>query len=183
MSFNSSMQSTSAPFPPRTDTVGIWARIGWSGFRLAYIACAGIGLFTAGLGFYLIAPLISHCFFNDWRFWRYLRFFPRIIAHVYRIFYLMLKDRYAFIFSVPLDSPPQSRPDPSKVEITHDWPHGESSCGTCYNCCLSCPFVDRTNHRCLSYNSPFWKYFNCGRFPISPKQIEYYRCTKWRFLN
>jgi len=183
VSFNTSAPSTSAPFPQEADQAGFWIRLGWCCFRLAYIACAGLGLFTAGLGFYLIAPLVSYCFFNDFRFWRYLRYFPRIVGHVYRIFYLMLKDRYAFIFSVPLDSPPMSRPDSGKVVVDQHWSHGHDSCGTCYNCCLSCPFVDRARHRCLSYDSPFWKYFNCGRFPISRKQIDYYRCTKWQFLD
>ena len=87
---------------------------------------------------------------------------------------------YGFMFSAPLFSPPATGPDISLVRLKIGWPHG-SSCGDCTNCCdtIGCPLVTPRGDGCLGYDSPYWRYFNCGRFPISREQLDYYDCPKW----
>jgi len=31
----------------------------------------------------------------------------------------------------------------------------------------------------MSYDSFYWRYFNCGRYPAAQNQIDYYECPKW----
>jgi hypothetical protein len=31
----------------------------------------------------------------------------------------------------------------------------------------------------MSYNSFYWRYFNCGRYPTSQQEIDLYECPKW----
>ena len=85
-----------------------------------------------------------------------------------------------FLFSVPLTEPPSSGPDLNLVRLKETWPHGRS-CGACSQCCdlIGCPLKDQERGRCLGYDSIYWRYFNCGRFPDSKKQLDYYGCPKW----
>jgi hypothetical protein len=36
---------------------------------------------------------------------------------------------------------------------------------------------------CRGYDSFFWRYFNCGRYPTEQREIEYYLCNKWQFKD
>jgi hypothetical protein len=88
----------------------------------------------------------------------------------------------AFMFSVPLTSPPRTVPDQSIALLRPDWHHGDS-CGNCSNCCKpggkACPLLDIEQQRCRGYNSFYWRYFNCGRYPSLEEEIHYYDCRKW----
>jgi hypothetical protein len=86
------------------------------------------------------------------------------------------------MFSVPLASPPSSAPDQSVAAVRTDWHHG-NSCGDCSNCCKPggtvCPLLGNEQQGCLGYNSFYWRYFNCGRYPSSEEELDYYDCRKW----
>lgn len=153
----------------------------WALARIAFLAYIGFSLITL-VGGFLTAPLMTWYFFGDWRFWRHWSPGLGLMPHAGRILRLMLSDRRAFLFAVPLTSPPRSAPDPAATALRHGWPHGES-CGDCSNCCrpggFVCPLHDERDHLCLGYDSFYWRYFNCGRFPSVAEEIDYYGCRKW----
>ncbi|MEJ2692947.1 MAG: hypothetical protein P8166_07780 [Candidatus Thiodiazotropha sp.] len=86
------------------------------------------------------------------------------------------------MFSVPLTSPPRTIPDLAATTLQPLWPHG-ASCGDCSDCCRpggsACPLLDEAKGLCRGYDSFYWRYFNCGRFPSDSSEIEYYGCRKW----
>jgi hypothetical protein len=134
------------------------------------------------IGGFLTAPLMTWYFFDDWRFWRHWRAGLGLLPHGLRLTAMMLDHGRAFMFSVPLASPPRSAPDPSIALYRTDWQHGDS-CGDCFNCCTVgghvCPLLDRKQLACRGYNSFYWRYFNCGRYPSIEEEIHYYDCRKW----
>lgn len=152
-------------------------RLQWLGFRILFLAAAAIGA-TTGVGAYLLSPFYSYCLFGNLRFWRYVRLWPRLIGRIYYFCYLSLKGEV--IFSIPYSSPPQVGPDLGRVALNPEWKQG-STCGDCSQCCrkLKCPLLDKGTGRCISYNSLFWRYFNCGRFPSTQREIDVYACPKW----
>jgi hypothetical protein len=121
-------------------------------------------------------------FYGDWRFWRFLSSAPRLFIHALRLLRLMHSDNRGFMFTTPLSSSPRSSPDPSSTSLLRLWPHGRS-CGDCSNCCRpgghACPLLDEESGLCRGYDSFYWRYFNCGRFPSTPAEIDYYDCRKW----
>jgi hypothetical protein len=128
-----------------------------------------------------LAPLITWWVFGDWRFWRHLKPGLGLFAHGYRVLGLMLRGEGAFMFSVPLTSPPFNVPVPGLVKLNPAWPHGHS-CGPCRRCCQQskcCPALDNQSGHCRGYNAFYWRYFNCGRFPSNQQEIDYYSCPKW----
>jgi len=154
----------------------------WALARLAFISYLGFSLVTL-VGGFLTAPLMTWYLFGDWRFWRHGSAALGLLPHAGRLMRLMLKDRRVFMFSVPLTSPPRSHPDPAGPSLHPGWPHGRS-CGDCSNCCRpgghACPLLDESNGLCRGYDSFYWRYFNCGRFPSVAPEIDYYDCHKWR---
>jgi hypothetical protein len=154
----------------------------WAGARIGFYAYIGFSMATV-VGGFVTAPLMTWFFFNDWRFWRYWRRARRLFPHAWHIVWQMLKREGRFMFSVPLTSPPQQEPDHRLVELSPAWQHG-SSCGSCQRCCevlsLRCPVLDETTGFCTGYNSFYWRYFNCGRYPTRTTEINYYGCGKWR---
>jgi hypothetical protein len=84
------------------------------------------------------------------------------------------------MLDVPLTAPPFSCVDPERVELRETWEFG-TACGPCTRCCtkISCPILDTDSGLCGGYNSFFWRYFNCGRFPTEQREIDYYLCGKW----
>ena len=40
--------------------------------------------------------------------------------------------------------------------------------------------LDDERDRCHGYDSFYWRYFNCGRFPSTAEETHYYNCAKWR---
>ena len=134
------------------------------------------------IGGFLTAPLMTWYFFDDWRFWRYWRAGLGLLPHGLRLTAMMLGHNRAFMFSVPLTSPPRSAPDSSIALYRADWQHGDS-CGDCFNCCIVggnvCPLLAKDQQVCSGYNSFYWRYFNCGRYPSFEEEVHYYDCRKW----
>ena len=109
-------------------------------------------------------------FFYGWRF----------------VFVLLGKENHGFMFSVPLASRPESAPNQKEVLLSLNWQNNSrSGCGGCFRCCTVknavCPVLDKATNKCLGYNSFFWRYFNCGRYPSTQRELEYYGCPKWSF--
>lgn len=159
------------------------APLRWGAARTAFIATIGLCLGTviAGLP---AAPLITWWMFNDWRFWRHWRRGLRLYGYGYRLLGLMFRGHGGFLLSVPLFSPPRSRPSPELAILREEWEHG-TSCGPCTRCCRhgrsgACPLLDLDDGVCRGYDSFYWRYFNCGRFPSRQWDIDYYGCPKWR---
>jgi len=153
---------------------------GWALARLGFYTYLGFALFT-GIGGVLTAPVVTYYFFGDWRFWRHWSPAWRLFPQGWRLFFLILKgENNGFMLSVPLTSPPTSAPDRSIVRLRRDWAAG-SSCGACVKCCekVGCPVLDSATGLCRGYDSFFWRYFNCGRFPTMQSEIDYYGCPKW----
>jgi hypothetical protein len=154
----------------------------WASARLGFYAYIGFSMLTV-VGGFVTAPLMTWLFFNDWRCWRYWGRAWRLFPHSWHIAWQMLKREGQFMFSVPLSSPPHSGPDHSRVELAPSWQHG-TSCGNCQRCCevlsLRCPVLDESTGFCTGYNSFYWRYFNCGRYPSRSVEISYYGCDKWR---
>ncbi len=94
--------------------------------------------------------------------------------------FYMLLGRSGFMLNVPLASAPSTTPDHDMVRLAPTWEHG-SSCGPCSRCCetIACPVLDEETGLCRGYDSFFWRYFNCGRFPSAQREIDYYVCPKW----
>ncbi len=156
-------------------------RFRWALARLSFIVYILFSVLSL-VGGFLTAPLMTWYFFGDWRFWRNWRAGVRLFPHALRLTAMMLGHSRAFMFSVPLTSPPRSAPDRSSTFPRPDWPHG-SSCGDCSNCCKpgghACPLLDSEQQRCRGYDSFYWRYFNCGRYPSFEEEIRYYDCRKW----
>lgn len=159
----------------------IFNQVRWALARLVFIAYLFLSVGTL-VGGFLTAPLMTWYFFGDWRFWRHWSAGLGLFPHALRLLQLMFTDTRAFMFSVKLTSPPHSSPDPSAASVNPRWPHGKS-CGDCSNCCRPggyvCPLLDETAGLCRGYDSFFWRYFNCGRFPSVEQEIRYYDCRKW----
>ncbi len=153
----------------------------WALIRLAMQAHVIFCLLTV-LGGALTYPLVTYLMFRDWRFWRYIKYAVPLYFFLVRCAWLLLTQggHYGFLFSVPLTAPPVTLPDRRVVRLQESWRHG-SSCGDCIRCCakIDCPVVDPEKHICTGFDSPYWRYFNCGRFPITQRQLDYYACPKW----
>jgi hypothetical protein len=156
-------------------------KVTWAVARLAFIAYVVFSVASV-VGGYLTAPLMTWYFFGDWRFWRHWREGMGLWPHALRLTGMMFGHSRAFMFSVPLTSPPRSAPDPSRSVPRADWPHG-LSCGSCSNCCKpgghACPLLDEDQGGCRGYNSFYWRYFNCGRYPSFAEETRFYDCRKW----
>jgi len=157
----------------------------WALARLAFIIYVVFAVVTL-VGGFLTAPLMTWYFFDDWRFWRHWRAGLGLLPHGVRLTAMMLGHGRAFMFSVPLASPPRSVPDMSVARSRPDWHHGDS-CGDCSNCCRpggnACPLLDSRQQGCRGYNSFYWRYFNCGRYPSFEEEISYYGCRKWALVK
>lgn len=162
----------------------------WLAMRLLIVALTVLSVLTFSASAYVLAPLHSWLLFNDWRFWRHWRLFPRLTAQARRLAFKMVAEpdyRGMTAFLSPRDwlAPPMMRPDRALVAVRGDWAHGAASCGACGRCCteIRCPAFDPVTRLCGSYGSPFWRYFPCGRYPATQAQIEYYGCPKWAALD
>ena len=167
------------PVPPST----VWQRTRWAAARLVFITYIVLSVGTL-VGGFVTAPLMTWYFLGDWRFWRHLRPGMGLLPHALRLLRVMFEQGRGFMFSVPLTSPPLSNPDPALSVLRGDWPQG-SSCSGCSNCCRAmghvCPLLE--NDRCRGYDSFYWRYFNCGRFPSVATELEFYTCPKWALVS
>ena len=152
-------------------------KLGWAANRFFFIFCSALSSTTI-VGGFVLSPLLSYWFFGNYRFWKYLHFAVPMMLYAYYLVYLSLRGRSIPSFS--WTAPPMSGPDLSSVRINPKWPQGES-CGGCSICCrtIRCPFLDKETGRCQSYGSFYWRYFNCGRYPATQKEIDFYQCPKW----
>ena len=161
----------------------VWQRTRWAAARLFFIVYIALSMATL-VGGFATAPLMTWYFFGDWRFWRYLRPGLRLLPHGFRLLRVMFEHERAFMFSVPLTSPPLSKPDPNSSVLRRDWEHG-TACGDCSNCCRpmghACPLLDEGG--CQGYDSFYWRYFNCGRFPSVVAELDFYACPKWTLVT
>lgn len=149
----------------------------WAAARIIFVFCSGLGV-TTGVGCYILSPLFCYWFFGSLRFWKYLHLTLPIIRFTYHLAYLCLKGRS--VNYIPWTAPPMRGPDIEVVRINPAWTNGDS-CEGCGKCCrkIKCPFQDKIKSHCLSYNSFYWRYFNCGRYPTSQAEIDLYECPKW----
>jgi len=157
-------------------------KIKWASVRILYYITLALAALTGGIATYLFALVPSYYFFGDSKFWRHIKYFPSLNRQMYRIIYFWLSDpKYRRMYSQPLTSPPRVGPDRTKLIISPKWEHGEYDCAGCVKCCIkiTCPMLDSEENICLIYNSPYWNYFSCGRYPVSQEQIDYYDCFKW----
>lgn len=156
-------------------------------FRLMSYTIVVINLVTGGIFLYLIAPYTSYFFFNDLRFWKYLKYYHKYFFYSASYIWALLRREQGLIKTVlPLTSPPMDRPDPALFHINKHWNLPEDSCGECNRCCtfvLDCCFLDKSKNRCVAFGSLFWKYFNCGRFPSSQAMLHYVQCPKYEMQN
>jgi len=152
-------------------------KLKWAGARIGFISFLTFGL-TTGVGLYLLAPLFSYYFFGTFRFWKYARLGPRLLVYAYSLAFGYLKGEFSP--SVSLTLPPMSKPDLSLVQINPAWQNGES-CADCGKCCkkLRCPLQEKDHNHCMGYDSFYWRYFNCGRYPLHQGDIDRYDCPKW----
>jgi hypothetical protein len=157
-------------------------KIKWSSIRIWYYLSIALTALTGGLYAYITIPYFSYIFFNDLAFWKHGKHYPKLIGQLYRIIYFCIVDpRYRAMYSQPLAAPPSSGPDQTRVKLSDGWISGKNDCARCVNCCIKikCPLMDDQGKKCLVYNSVYWRYFSCGRFPVSQRQIDYYECPKW----
>ncbi|MBN1105864.1 MAG: hypothetical protein JXL84_20815 [Deltaproteobacteria bacterium] len=152
-------------------------RLTWAAARILFVICSGVSVTTV-VGCYILSPLFCYWFFGSLRFWRYLHLTLPMVFFTYRLAYLCLRRKS--VGSFPLTAPPMSAPDLSAVKINPEWKQGDS-CGECGKCCrkIKCPFQDKENGHCMSYDTFYWRYFNCGRYPLNQREIDLYECPKW----
>jgi hypothetical protein len=154
----------------------------WASARILFLIYGGLAMLSLGLTAYLTAPVGSKLFFRTWNFWPYLKYYHRIIIQAYRVLWMMCKDsEYKFLFAVPLTSEPRRGPDRNNIALSGNWVHEENTCYGCVRCCdkISCPLLDKKAGICIGYDSFYWNYFLCGRYPFTQQQIDYYHCEKW----
>ena len=158
-------------------------RLKWLSIRLFNYTILILNILTFGLFIFVIAPYTSYFFFGDWRFWKYLNYFFKFqVCSINYLRKIFSKDGSFIVMHLPLTDRPLKHPDSDKFSISKDWPYGHESCGTCKNCCFlaDCCFLDKKNNRCLCYDTIFWHYFNCGRYPASKEHLVFYDCKKYK---
>lgn len=157
----------------------------WMPFRILSYGIVLTNIVSLGTFLYIIAPYTTFFFFNDLRFWKYLKYFHRYYFQSLAYFrFLYHKDRSVFWGHLPLTSPPMEAADYSRVRLSSTWTLPADTCGDCSACCellSTCCFYEASQRRCLCYGSLFWKFFNCGRFPTSQQQVTYFKCPKFTF--
>ncbi|MCJ7594074.1 MAG: hypothetical protein MUO52_04790 [Desulfobacterales bacterium] len=152
-------------------------RFQWTGARILFISSLTFGMITF-LGLYVLSPLFSYWFLGSpLQFWRFARMVPRLADYTYRQAYHYL--RKDFSPPIPITFPPMRGQDLTLLQINPLWQHGES-CADCGKCCskIKCPFQEEETGQCMAYDSFFWRYFNCGRYPSSQAEIDRYGCPK-----
>ncbi len=156
----------------------------WALNRIVFFFFAMMGILTAGVFCQILAPLYSWYFFNDLNFTRYYRYLFPVMGSFFHYFHRGSKIPGFFKnFVIPLRAPPAMIPDGKDLRLNPSWTGGPEGCNGCISCCvqLKCPMLDRKSKKCMSFGSFYWRYFNCGRFPVNQFQIDLYQCPKWVF--
>ena len=136
---------------------------------------------TGGLAAVIFAPLYKHAFAPNVP----LRELPPFIilwAHMYKVLWRSVSDKkYRGMYPSKITDPPKLNTDRALVRVSSSWTGNEGDCDACTNTCcgaLGCPLFGKDG-RCMGYNSLFFNYFYCGRYPENQAQIDYYNCPKW----
>lgn len=160
----------------------MFKKLGWMLSRVLFLVLYTLMLLTGGIFAFLVAPLTAYLMFGDWRFWKYTQyFFPLTIISYRQIGMLITQPAYRQCCTLPMTAPPRNAPSKKLVQIASTWDTPEIECAGCSQCCLKfgCPLLDQETGYCKSYNTFYWRYFNCGRYPATQAQIDYYGCQKW----
>ena len=161
-------------------------RTKWATYRILFIILGFMCAATGGVLAFVLGPLMSYLFFRDLKFWKYKKYLLLGSLEYWNILYKMAFNKgYNNMFQLALTSPPMSGPDLKKVKLSKDWNAGAFDCNQCVKCCeaIKCPLLDRTTNLCTSYQSFFWRYFPCGRYPMTKAQIDFYGCPKWTMAD
>ena len=133
---------------------------------------------------FVLAPLYKQAFAPSASL-RDLHIFS-LWAHVYKVLWRSLSDpNYRAMYPSKLTDPPKLHTDLRFVRVKDSWQGAKDNCDICQaSCCvqLKCPLLSE-NGRCLGYDSLFFSYFYCGRYPENQSQIDYYKCPKWELNN
>jgi len=158
----------------------------WAVARIVFILFALGGAISGNLLTYLLGPLYSWYFFNDFHFLKYHRYSFPVTVSAWRLLKEWIHNpAYRSMFAIPLTAPPMIGPDRSRVRVRDSWHEQDGACNGCTRCCTMrhCPMLDTERNRCRSYGSFFWRYFNCGRYPENSEQIRFYECNKWEVIH
>ena len=154
----------------------------WATARIFFYIYISLGLLSLGLFGLFTMPILSFYFFGTWKFWINIKYYPKLLLQGYNVLFLYLKDRsYKYMFQVPLTEQPLKSPDRNVVRVSGNWVHEDNTCFGCVRCCekINCPLLMKKEGMCAGYNSFYWRYFLCGRYPFTQQQIDFYQCTKW----
>ena len=139
---------------------------------------------TGGLAMFVLAPLYKMSFAPGVSL-RDLKI-SKLWSQLYKILWRSMSNKnYRDMYPTKLSDPPKLHTDLSLVRIKKSWAGAESDCDACNAACclrLECPLLGESG-RCLGYNSLFFTYFYCGRYPENQSQIDYYDCPKWELNN
>ena len=139
---------------------------------------------TGGLAMFLLAPLYKGAFAPRAPLGKLSVF--RLWSQLYKVMWRSISDKsYRSMYPSKITDPPKLHTDRGLVRIKASWAGGEGDCDICEaSCCaqLGCPLLG-SDGRCLGYDSLFFKYFFCGRYPENQSQIDYYDCPKWELNN
>jgi hypothetical protein len=139
---------------------------------------------TGGLMMFVLAPLYKSAFapcasYKDFTLSKVLR----IWAHVYKVIWRSLSDKtYRDMYPSKITDAPKFYNDRRFVRIKESWNGADENCDLCPDSCckqLKCPMLDKSGLRCLSYDSIYFGYLFCGRYPENQSQINLYQCPKW----
>lgn len=136
--------------------------------------------FTGGLAMFVLFPLYKGAFAPRAALGSLPVF--KLWAHMYKVMWRSISDRsYRDMYPSKITDPPKLHTDRGLVRVKESWDGAEDNCDICEaSCCeqLKCPLLGSDN-RCMGYDSLFFNYFYCGRYPENQSQIDYYNCPKW----
>lgn len=135
---------------------------------------------TGGLAMFILFPLYKNAFAPKSPY-KNLRILS-LWSHVYVVIWRSITDKsYRGMYSSKITDPPKLHTDRTLVRVQSTWTGAENDCDACKDpCCaqLKCPLFGKDG-RCMGYDSLFFNYFYCGRYPENQSQIDYYACPKW----
>ncbi|MCL1987626.1 MAG: hypothetical protein FWG64_06615 [Firmicutes bacterium] len=148
--------------------------------RLYFYALFALFLATGGLSMFVLFPLYKVAFAPKAAYSELPIF--ALWMHIFKVMWRSATNQqYRDMYPSKITDPPKLNTDRNLVKIKPTWQGDSSNCDACtFTCCekLQCPLFGK-NGRCLSYDSLFFKYFYCGRYPENQAQIDYYDCPKW----
>ena len=136
---------------------------------------------TGGLAMFVLAPLYKGAFAPKVSY-QSLPPVRTLWRQAYKVIWRSMTNKsYRDMYPSKITDPPKLHTDRNLVRVAASWPGEEGNCDACKaTCCdkLKCPLFGKDG-RCMGYDSLFFNYFYCGRYPENQKQIDYYKCPKW----